>query len=128
MHSAFPFKDSRGGDSGASSLFILRLLMYRFLILKRTWNITLPMFVRMLFSLGMAKIPSLTLSYSIYKLHGDKLMSDIPDYIFELLGNETDLSTRRNAFAFLMECKQPLAVEFLEANCDEVLMVLRSDF
>ena len=86
------------------------------------------MFVRMLFSLGMAKIPSLTLSYSIYKLHGDKLMSDIPDYIFELLGNETDLSTRRNAFAFLMECKQPLAVEILEANCDEVLMVLRSDF
>lgn len=47
-------------------------------------------------------------------------MSDIPDYIFELLGNETDLSTRRNAFAFLMECKQPLAIEFLDANCDDV--------
>ena len=54
-------------------------------------------------------------------------MSDIPDYIFELLGNETDLSTRRNAFAFLMECKQPLAVEFLEANCDDVRLVLESD-
>ena len=47
-------------------------------------------------------------------------MSDSPDYIFELLGNETDLSTRRNAFAFLMECKQPLAIEFLEVNCDDV--------
>ncbi|KAK8820284.1 hypothetical protein WA577_006350, partial [Blastocystis sp. JDR] len=58
--------------------------------------------------------------YSIYKLHGDRLMSDIPDYIYELLANETDLSTRRNAFAFLMECKQPLAVDFLEANCDEI--------
>lgn len=59
-------------------------------------------------------------SYSIYKLHGDRLMSDIPDYIFELLANETDISTRRNAFAFLMECKQPLAVDYLETNCDEV--------
>lgn len=49
-------------------------------------------------------------------------MSDIPDYIYELLANETDLSTRRNAFAFLMECKQPLAVDFLEANCDEVFL------
>lgn len=47
-------------------------------------------------------------------------MSDIPDYIFELLNNETDLSTRRNAFAFLMECKQPLAIDFLENNCDDV--------
>lgn len=64
----------------------------------------------------------LTGSYSIYKLHGDRLMSDIPDYIYELLANETDLSTRRNAFAFLMECKQPLAVDFLEANCDEVFL------
>ena len=58
--------------------------------------------------------------YSIYKLHGDRLMSDIPDYIYELLGNETDLSTRRNAFAFLMDCKQSLAIEFLENNCDEI--------
>lgn len=65
-------------------------------------------------------LASLTRSYSIYKLHGDRLMSDIPDYIFELLANETDMSTRRNAFAFLMECKQPLAVDFLETNCDEV--------
>ena len=47
-------------------------------------------------------------------------MTDIPDYIYELLNNETDLSTRRNAFAFLMECKQTLAVDFLENNCDEV--------
>ena len=99
----------------------------RFLILRRTWNITLRMFVRMLFSLGMVQVVFFTHSYSIYKLHGDKLMSDIPDYIFELLGNETDLSTRRNAFAFLMECKQPLAVEFLEANCDDVRLVLESD-
>lgn len=59
-------------------------------------------------------------SYSIYKLHGDRLMSDIPDYIYELLANETDLATRRNAFAFLMDCKQSLAIEFLENNCDEV--------
>ena len=48
-------------------------------------------------------------------------MSDIPDYIYELLGNETDLATRRNAFAFLMDCKQSLAIEFLENNCDEVV-------
>ena len=47
-------------------------------------------------------------------------MSDIPDYIFELLGNETDLATRRNAFAFLMECKQNLAIDFLDENCEEV--------
>lgn len=62
----------------------------------------------------------MTHSYSIYKLHGDRLMSDIPDYIYELLANETDLATRRNAFAFLMDCKQSLAIEFLENNCDEV--------
>lgn len=54
-------------------------------------------------------------------------MSDIPDYIYELLGNETDLSTRRNAFAFLMDCKQPLAIEFLENNCDEVALPLVCD-
>ena len=51
-------------------------------------------------------------------------MSDIPDYIYELLGNETDQSTRRNAFAFLMECKQTLAIDFLENNCDDVHFLL----
>ena len=53
-------------------------------------------------------------------------MSDIPEYIYELLNNETDLATRRNAFAFLMECKQTLAIDFLENNCDEVLQVMYS--
>lgn len=124
MYFAFPFKDSRGRDSRTSCSSVLSLLITRFLISRKTWNITLLMFERMLFLLGMIMNDSLTTSYSIYKLHGDKLMSDIPDYIFELLGNETDLSTRRNAFAFLMECKQPLAVEFLEANCDEVPLIL----
>ena len=47
-------------------------------------------------------------------------MSDIPDYIYGRLGSETDQSTRRNAFAFLMECKQTLAIDFLENNCDDV--------
>lgn len=47
-------------------------------------------------------------------------MSDIPDYIYELLENETDLSTRRNSFAFLMECKQTLAIDFLENHVDDV--------
>ena len=53
-------------------------------------------------------------------------MSDIPDYIYELLGNETDQSTRRNAFAFLMECKQTLAIDFLENNCDDVHFLLQT--
>ena len=85
------------------------------------------MFAKMQFLPGTLFIAYLiTSSYSIYKLYGDKLMSDIPDYIFELLGNETDLSTRRNAFAFLMECKQPLAIEFLEVNCDDVRFQISS--
>ena len=41
--------------------------------------------------------------YSIFLKFGDDLMPNIVSVIDELLSNETDLSTRRNALLFLFE-------------------------
>lgn len=56
----------------------------------------------------------------MYKAFGDRLMNDAPELVYEMMLEETDTSARRNAFSFLIECKEELAVEFLDDNADDV--------
>lgn len=50
---------------------------------------------------------------SIYLSFGVEMLGDLPDKLEALLQNETDTSTKRNAFLLLFHCSQERAFEYL---------------
>lgn len=52
--------------------------------------------------------------YSIYQNTGTELIEDCVDAIENLLINETDLSTKRNAFFLLFHLSQEKSLNFLK--------------
>ncbi|KAG0081776.1 coatomer subunit beta [Linnemannia elongata] len=57
--------------------------------------------------------------YTVYK-HFDYLVPDAPELIHGLLLQEADMACKRNAFVMLVNCAPELAVEYLEANINQV--------
>lgn len=58
----------------------------------------------------------------LYKLpRGDQLFQDAPGLIATFLGNEQDLSAKRNAFMFLSNHDPDRAVAYLSANLDKLI-------
>jgi len=50
---------------------------------------------------------------NIYLAFGSEMLSDLPDRLEVLLQNETDISTKRNAFLLLFHCGQEKALDYL---------------
>jgi coatomer subunit beta len=51
--------------------------------------------------------------YNIFLNFGDDLIPDIDEYMQKILLNETDLSTKRNAFLLLFHANQQKALDYL---------------
>jgi coatomer subunit beta len=54
--------------------------------------------------------------YEVFLNFGDDLISDLDEMMEKLILNETDLSTKRNAFLLLFHANQQKALEYLNNN------------
>ena len=54
--------------------------------------------------------------YAIYLAFKDDMLTDIDEHIEKLLKNETDISTKRNAFLLLFNANQQKALAYINEN------------
>jgi coatomer subunit beta len=59
--------------------------------------------------------------YHIHKSFGEQLLPDGPELMEKLILSETDLSVRRNAFLFLVNEADTIAIDFLTDHLDDIL-------
>jgi coatomer subunit beta len=58
--------------------------------------------------------------YSIHKTFGDQLLPDGPEIMEKFISQETDLSSRRNAFLMLFNEAESIAIDFLTDHLDDI--------